>query len=144
MTAPGTPGSRGPAAPIPAPGRAPGAVEVIRSEEQLQVGRAVRVSGRAVLRRYVVTETVTQTFQVRHEEIRVDHEPAGRTDVPAVDGSAFTDRFVEVVLHREVPIVQMQVQAVETVRLHVDTVTEQVPVSAEVRRERVDLDAPRA
>lgn len=136
--------SRGPATPLTAQGQAPGAVEVVRSEEQLDVGRAVRVSGRAVLRRYVVTETVTQTFQVRHEEVRVDHEAPGSTDSHAVDASAFTDRTVEMVLHREVPVVQMQVQAVEVVRLHVDTVTTQVPVAAEVRKERVDLDAPGA
>ena len=116
------------------------AVEVVRSEEQLRVGTAVRVSGRAVLRRYVVTETVTQTFQVRHEEFRLDEEPL--VDGPAVvaDGAAFADRVVEVVLHREVPVVQMQVVATERVRVHVDTVTEQVQVSDQVAQERVDVD----
>jgi stress response protein YsnF len=123
------------------------AVEVVRSEERLDVGTVVRVSGRAVLRRYVVTETVTQTFQVRHEEFRVDHEPlvdgprADDADA-VVDEGAFRNRVVETVLHREVPVVAMQVVATERVRVHVDTVTDQVRVSEEVARERVDVDVP--
>jgi stress response protein YsnF len=121
------------------------AVEVVRSEERLNVGTVVRVSGRAVLRRYVVTETVTQTFQVRHEEFRVDHEPLpddGRTagEHVAGDERAFADRFVETVLHREVPVVTMQVVAAERVRVHVDTITERVDVSDSVAQERIDVD----
>ena len=115
-------------------------VEVVRSEEQLRVGTAVRVSGRAVLRRYVVTETVTQTFQVRHEEFRLDHEPLPEGQQVTADGPVFDDRVVEMVLHREVPVVQMQVVATERVRLHVDTVTQQVQVSEVLARERVDVE----
>lgn len=118
----------------------PAAVEVVRSEEQLQVGRAVRISGRAVLRRYVVTETVTETFQVRREEIRLDYEPADSTDSPASGAPVFDGRVVEMVLHREVPVVQLHVQATELVRLHVDTITEHVPVSADLRQERLGVD----
>lgn len=123
---------------------APTTVEVVRSEERLEIGRAVRVSGRAVLRKYVVTETVTQTFQVRHEEFRVDQEPADGTGLPDVGDHPFAERVIEVVLHREVPVVQMRVEATERVRLHVDTVTEHVSVSGDVRKERIDLDAPNA
>lgn len=120
------------------------AVELVRSEEKLVVDSEVRVSGRAVLRRYVVTETVTQTFEVRREEVRLDYEPASTTEPadPAVD--AFQGRVVEVVLHREVPVVQLKVEATEIVRLHVDTVTENVEVTDVLRRERVDLDGPGA
>ncbi len=121
------------------------AVEVVRSEQRLDVGTVVRVSGRAVLRRYVVTETVTQTFQVRHEEFRVDHEPLPedyRVDSGhgVVDGQAFTDRVLETVLHREVPVITMQVVPTERVRVHVDTVTDQVQVAEELASERIDVD----
>lgn len=123
--------------------RSSGGVEVIRSEEQLQVGTRVAVSGRAVLRKYVVTETVTQTFQVRHEEVRLEHEPANRDDPsPASDGAMFDDRVIEMVLYREVPVVQMDVVPVERIRLHVDTVTDQVSISDDVRKEQVAFDSP--
>lgn len=142
-----TPGTSSPqpadVAPDPAQGAIEvGAIEVVRSAEQLQVSRTVRASGRAVLRKYVVTETVTQTFEVRREEIRLDLEPANGTDGPPAGDRLFDDRFVDVVLHREVPVVQLRVEAVEKVRLHIDTLTEQVPVSADLRTEQIDLEGP--
>lgn len=117
-----------------------GVVEVIRSEERAHLSTEVKVSGRAVLRKYIVTETVTQTFQVRHEEVRVEHEPATDGAAASPQRSVFDDRVVEVTLHREVPVVQMQVVATERVLLHVDTVTEQVEVSADLRKEQLELD----
>lgn len=126
------------------PGRSNQAVEVVRSEEQLRVGTEIRVSGRAVLRKYIVTETVTQTFQVRHEEVRLDHEPLSTTTDPATGEPFADDRGVEMVLYKEVPVVQMTVVATETVRLHVGTITEHVPVSAELLKERLDVEVDRA
>lgn len=115
-----------------------GGIEVVRSEERAHLGTEVRVSGRAVLRKYVVTETTTQTFQVRHEEVRLEHEPAaGPGTVPTQP--VFDGRVVEVTLHREVPVVQMKIVPTERVRLHVDIITEQVAVSVELRKERLDL-----
>ncbi len=46
-----------------------------RSEEQLTVGTERRETGKARLRRYVVTENVTQTVPVSREEVRVEREP---------------------------------------------------------------------
>jgi hypothetical protein len=43
-----------------------------RSEEELDVGTSERETGRARLRKYVVTEEESQTVPVRHEEIDVD------------------------------------------------------------------------
>ena len=118
-------------------------LEVVRSEEQLQVSTQVRVSGRAVLRKYVVTETVTQTFQVRHEEVRLEHEPAPDNAIADVNREPVRDGVVvEMVLHREVPNVVMDVIAVERVRLHVDRITSQVKVSEDVRKEQLVLDPP--
>lgn len=120
------------------------AVEVVRSEERLRVGREVRVTGRAVLRRYVVTETVTQTFQVHREEVRLEHEPSTGAGPGAEPGRApFAEGVAaEMVLHREVPRVVMDVVPVERVQLHVDTVTEQVDVSETLRKEQIALDPP--
>src|SRR5690606_19536070 len=43
-----------------------------RSEEEMRVGVERRPSGRARLRKYVVTEHVEKTVPVRHEEVRVE------------------------------------------------------------------------
>jgi len=115
--------------------------EIIRSEEQLVVDTEVRVSGRAVLRKYVVTETVTQTFQVRHEEVRLEQIPDTDLDTdPTPNRAPFEEVDIEIVLHREVPKVALEVVAVERVRLRTDTVTTQVPVAADVRKEQIVHD----
>lgn len=45
-----------------------------RSEERMRVGTERVETGRARLRKYVVTENV-QTGPVSHEEVRVEREP---------------------------------------------------------------------
>ncbi len=46
-----------------------------RSEEQVNFGTATRESGRARLRKFVTTETVTRDVPVRHEEVTLEREP---------------------------------------------------------------------
>jgi hypothetical protein len=63
-----------------APQPQPGIDEAMtRSEEELRVGTETRDRGRVRLRKYVITEEVTQTVPVRREEVRLEHEPV--TDV---------------------------------------------------------------
>ncbi|MDQ0982899.1 PRC and DUF2382 domain-containing protein [Streptomyces sp. V2I9] len=114
-----------------------GKEELIRSEEQLHVGTEEYESGRARLHKYVVTEEVTRSVPVSHEEVRVVREPlrpgdrtAGTTD--------FGEQDVEVTLHAERATVRKETVPVERVRLETDRVTEQKEVSAEVRKERID------
>jgi uncharacterized protein (TIGR02271 family) len=93
------------------------------------------------LRKYVVTENVTQTVPVQREEVRLEREPiteANRDD--AVSGPEISDDAHEVVVHEERPVVQKETVPVERVRLGTETVTEQETVDGEVRKERVDLD----
>jgi hypothetical protein len=51
-------------------------VEMIRSEEEVDVGTRRRVSGKARLKKYVVTDHVQKVVPVQREEVRVEFEPA--------------------------------------------------------------------
>jgi len=111
------------------------------SEERLRVGTTQREAGRARLRKYVVTENVTQTVPVSREEVRIEREPITEANRGAAEsGPAISEEEHEVVLRSEVPVVDKDVEAVERIRLAKETVTEQVTVSDQVRKERVDLD----
>jgi uncharacterized protein (TIGR02271 family) len=113
-----------------------------RSEEELTVGTTSRETGRVRLRKYVVTENVTQTVPVQREEVRVEREPitdANRGD--ALAGPEISEEEHEVVLHAEEPVVQKDVVAKERVRLDKDTVTEDETVSDEVRKERIEVES---
>ncbi|SFO32891.1 conserved domain-containing protein [Geodermatophilus obscurus] len=112
-----------------------------RSEEHLQVGTQQVEAGRARLRKYVVTENVTQTVPVSHEEVRVEREPITDANVGnAYDGPAISEEEHEVVLHAERPVVSKEATPVERVRLDTQTVTEQQQVSEQVRKEEIEVD----
>jgi len=98
-------------------------------------------AGRARLRKYVVTENVTRTVPVSHEEVRVQREPITDANVGnALDGPAISEDEHEVVLHAEQPVVTKEAVPVERVRLDTETVTEQQQVTDTVRKEQVDTD----
>jgi uncharacterized protein (TIGR02271 family) len=110
-----------------------------RSEERLHVGTEQADAGRARLRKYVVTENVTQTVPVSHEEVRLEREPV--TDAnrgAAVSGSDISEDEHEVTLRAERPVVNKETVPVERVRLGTETVTEDHEVSETLRKEQID------
>ena len=112
-----------------------------RSEEQLRVGTEKVETGRARLRKYVTSETETRTVPVSREEVRVEREPITDANMPnAMDGPAISEEEHEVVLTEERPVVDKEAVPVERVRLDTETVTEQVTVNEEVRKEQIDMD----
>ncbi|MGY1727773.1 PRC and DUF2382 domain-containing protein [Geodermatophilus sp. SYSU D01062] len=112
-----------------------------RSEEHLNVGTQRVEAGRARLRKYVVTENVSQTVPVSHEEVRVEREPITDANIGnAMDGPAISEEEHEVVLHAERPVVSKEATPVERVRLDTQTVTEQETVSDQVRREEIEVE----
>jgi uncharacterized protein (TIGR02271 family) len=115
------------------------------SEERLNVGTRSEEVGRARLRKYVVTENVTETVPVSHEEVRLQREPITDANVGnAMDGPAISEEEHEVVLHAETPVVEKEAVPVERVRLDKTTVTEQTQVSEGLRKEEVELDGDAA
>ena len=110
-----------------------------RSEEELKVGKSSRESGRARLRKYVVTEQVQQTVPVQHEEVRVEREPITDANVgDATAGPAISEEEHEVTLHEEEVVVEKRAVPKERVRLDKDTVIEDKTVSEEVRKEQIE------
>jgi Domain of unknown function (DUF2382) len=146
-TAPAEPAARpsqaGPAGPPVPRLAAQGPVEVVRSEEELQVGVRSRLR-RLRLRKYVVTEYLTRTIPVRREEVRLEElpapaDPVGEPDDKGAAQAAGDQALLEVVLHREEPVIQLRVVPAERVRLFKDVVTEQRTVTEEIRKEQIDL-----
>jgi uncharacterized protein (TIGR02271 family) len=110
-----------------------------RSEERLHVGTETVQAGRARLRKYVVTETVTTSVPVSHEEVRLEREPiteAGRD--AALAGPAISEEEHEITLHAERPVVAKEAVPVERVRLGTETVTEEREVTEQVRKEQIE------
>jgi uncharacterized protein (TIGR02271 family) len=116
-----------------------------RSEERLHVGTENVQTGRARLRKYVVTETVTTAVPVSHEEVRLEREPITEANRDAaLSGPAISEEEHEMTLHAERPVVAKEAVPVERVRLGTETVTQEQQVSEQVRKEQInepDVDA---
>jgi uncharacterized protein (TIGR02271 family) len=112
-----------------------------RSEEELNVGTARRETGKARLRKYVVTEDVEKTVPVRREEVRVEREPITDANVgDAKDGPAISEEEHEVTLHSEEAVVDKQVVPKERVRLDKDVVEDEHQVSETIAKEQIEVD----
>ncbi len=112
-----------------------------RSEEELRVGTTSRESGRARLRKYVVTEQVEKTVPVKREEVRVEREPITDANVgDAKSGPAISEEEHEVVLHEEEVVTEKRTVPKERVRIGKETVSEEQTVSEEVRKEQVESE----
>ncbi|MCT1477548.1 MULTISPECIES: PRC and DUF2382 domain-containing protein [Microbacterium] len=112
-----------------------------RSEEQLHVGTERVETGRARLRKYVVTEQETVSVPVSHEEVRLEREPITDGNVgDALDGPDISEEEHEVVLTEERPVIAKETVPVERVRIGTETKTDTEQVSAEVRKEEIELE----
>lgn len=112
-----------------------------RSEEKLDVGTTERETGRARLRKHVVTEHETRTVPVQREEVRIEREPITDENVDdATDGPAMSEEEHEVVLHEEEPVVGKRTVPKERVRLEKETHTDQKEISEEVAHEEIEVE----
>jgi len=114
-----------------------------RSEERLQVGTQRTETGRARLRKRIVTEQVSTTVPVSHDEVVVEREPITEGNRgQALDGPDLSEEEHEVVLNAERPVVAKETVPVERVKLGTQTVTEQQQVNETVRKEQIETEDP--
>jgi uncharacterized protein (TIGR02271 family) len=110
--------------------------EVVRSEEELAVGKRDVEAGRARVRKWVETEPASVDVDLQRETARVTREPI---DQP-VSGAELGEQEIEVPLRKEEPVVQKQTVAKERIGLEKDVESERETVADEVKKERVDVE----
>jgi uncharacterized protein (TIGR02271 family) len=112
-----------------------------RSEERLRVGTERQETGRARLRKFIVTENVEQTVPVTREQVRIEREPITDANAgDALDGPELTEDVHEVTLTEERPVVEKETVPVERVRVGKEQVTENVQVSEQLRKEQIETE----
>ncbi|WP_055587211.1 DUF2382 domain-containing protein [Peterkaempfera griseoplana] len=115
-----------------------------RSEERLRISTERYETGRARLRKYVVTEEQEMTVPVHHEEVRIEREPiTDATRDAALSGPELTEDEYEVVLHGERAVASTETVPVERVRLLAEDHVEQETVKGRVRKERIEAETPK-
>ena len=123
-------------APAERSGTATGEADIVRSEEELRVGKRQTESGRARVRKWVETEPVQAEVELRRETARVTREPINQP----VSGAELGEQEIDVTLRAEEPVVQKQTVAKERITVEKDIEVEHATVSDEVRKERVDVE----
>ena len=114
---------------------------ITRSEEEVRVGTMRQEAGRVRLRKYITTESVSQTVPVEREEVRIEREPITEANAgDAMSGPDLSEEEVELTLSEEEPVVEKRVVPKERVRLDKDVVTEQETVSTDLRKEQIDVE----
>ena len=104
-------------------------------EEKVEVGTERQQTGKARLRKYVVTETEQVEVPVQREEVVLEREPATGRDAGRVG-----EEEVEVTLSEERPVINKETVATENVSLGKRTVEDTETVRTEVAHEEVDVD----
>jgi uncharacterized protein (TIGR02271 family) len=103
---------------------------------------AASAKGRGRLRKYVTTEQVTKTVPVQREEVRIEREPITEENRDEASNRPDNDAEHDVILHEERVIVTKETVPVERVHIGTETVTENVTIKENVRKEHIDTDGP--
>lgn len=112
-----------------------------RSEEQVNIDKQTESIGKVRLRKYVVTENVTKTVPVSHEEVRIEREPITEANRDQAEtGTDIGEDVEEVELRGERVNVSKESVPVEQVHLGTETVTEDQQISEEVRKEQIETE----
>lgn len=119
-------------------------VTVVRSEEQLAIATTVQVRGAVRLHKRIITETITETVEVRREELVITELAPEEirllgTLAAAAGADQLREREFDVILHQERAVVTTEVVPVERIRVRVHVVTEQAQVVESLRREHIGL-----
>ncbi len=110
--------------------------DVVRAEEEIQVGKHETEAGRARLRKWVETEPVEADVELRRETARVTREPI---DQPVSDAE-LGEEEVEVTLREEKPVVEKETVAKERIRVDKEVEVGHETVGDELRKERVEIE----
>src|SRR5690349_9505255 len=115
--------------------------EMVLAEEQLLVDTERVPAQRVRLRKEIVTEEVTVTVVLRHEELVIEREPIQPGDAPpeAADAPKL-DEPMEIVLWAEEPVITTRAVPTERVRVLRTQGSEQQDLTTQLRRERASFD----
>jgi uncharacterized protein (TIGR02271 family) len=109
------------------------------AEEQLSVGKRQTAAGQVELRKTVETERVQEQVQLAHDEVSVERRPV--TDPSSVSATPTVhEDEIRIPVMEERLVVQKVLVPREEIIVRKNTVVENQTVSADLRRERLDVD----
>lgn len=111
---------------------------LIRTEEELAVGKRQVQAGEVAVHKHVETEHVHRDVPVTREEVTVERRPI--TDATHRAGATITDDEIRVPVTEEELVVEKRAVPKEEIVIRKHAVTENRTVDETLRREQVDVD----
>ena len=119
-------------------GRPKEPAEVVRSEEELRVRTETVVAGSVRAHKTIETDHVEQTVPRDIEHAEVERVAADATDSGQIETLA--DGSISIPVFEEQLVIEKRLVVRERVIIRKSSTTEQHPVEADLRRERVHVD----
>lgn len=114
--------------------------ELVLHEEELELGAAVREAGSVRARKRIEREEVSEIVPLEFEEAEVERVPAAEGDSGEIE--TLPDGSVSIPLLEEELVLTRRVVVRERIVIRKETQIEQREVRADLRRERLEIDAP--
>ncbi|WP_419962892.1 YsnF/AvaK domain-containing protein [Pantoea vagans] len=117
--------------------------DVLRlAEERLEVGKRLVSEGSTRVRRYTVTDRVSENVSLHEQHAEIFRRPVNETGSP--DQVDWSEKTVEVEETHEQPVVNKTAQIIEEVVLRKEASDRVETINDSVRRQEVDIDHARA
>ncbi len=112
---------------------------VVRREEELVVGTDAREAGRVGVRKVVDHERASTVVPVGTEHAEMERHPVAEGD--SGDVEVLPDGSISIPVFEEELVIEKRLVVLERVIVRKHTVTEERLVEADLRRERVEVEA---
>ena len=109
-------------------------------EENLKIGKREVVRGGVRVHKYVDTERVEETLQLREEHVDVDRRRVDRVVNPGEVEDAFKEKTIEMVERAEEAVVEKETRVTGEVTIGKNVETHEETVGGDVRRTRVEVE----
>ncbi|AVV39909.1 YsnF/AvaK domain-containing protein [Pantoea vagans] len=117
--------------------------DVLRlAEERLEVGKRLVSEGSTRVRRYTVTDRVSENVSLHEQHAEIFRRPVSETGSP--DQVDWSEKTIEVEETHEQPVVNKTAQIIEEVVLRKEASDRVETINDSVRRQEVDIDHARA
>ena len=115
--------------------------EVVRSEEQLRVGSTTEQAGAVRARKHVDVENVSTRVERGTEHAEMDRTPVDDETTDSGEVETLPDGSISIPVFEEQIVISKRLVVRERVILRKHTVYEEQVVSADLRRERLEVEA---
>ncbi len=120
-----------------------GTARLVRSEEELEIGKRQVSAGEVDIHKSIETEHVSRPVTLQHEEVSVERRPVSAERLASGDmGVQETADEIRIPIIEEEVVMETRQVVKEEIIIRKHAVSEEKTVEADLRKERIDVQGP--